>query len=64
MRGFKQPSFADRQKAAQQAREDLAEKFRANCAYGGWESARAEAWLDLAARAFDTGALDLAPFRG
>jgi len=29
MRGFKQPSFADRQKAAQQARESLAEKFRA-----------------------------------
>ncbi|HEU0149729.1 MAG TPA: DUF6481 family protein [Bradyrhizobium sp.] len=29
MRGFKQPSFADRQKAAQQARENLAEKFRA-----------------------------------
>jgi hypothetical protein len=28
MRGFKQPSFADRQKAAQQARESLAEKFR------------------------------------
>jgi uncharacterized protein DUF6481 len=29
MSGFKQPSFADRQKAAQQARESLAEKFRA-----------------------------------
>ena len=29
MRGFKQPGFADRQKAAQQARQSLAEKFRA-----------------------------------
>jgi len=29
MRGFKEPSFADRQKAAQQAKQDLLNKFRA-----------------------------------
>jgi hypothetical protein len=29
MSGFKQPGFADRQKAAQQARQSLLEKFRA-----------------------------------
>jgi len=28
MRGFKQPGFADRQKAAQQARQSILEKFR------------------------------------
>lgn len=28
MRGFKEPGFADRQKAAQQARKSIAEKFR------------------------------------
>ena len=29
MSGFKEPSFADRQKAAQQARQNLLNKFRA-----------------------------------
>ncbi len=29
MSGFKQPSFADRQKAAQQARQNILNKFRA-----------------------------------
>jgi len=29
MRGFKQPDFADRQKAAKQAKQDLLSKFRA-----------------------------------
>ena len=29
MSGFKEPSFADRQKAAQQARKDILNKFRA-----------------------------------
>jgi hypothetical protein len=29
MRGFKQPGFADRQKAAQEAKQSLLEKFRA-----------------------------------
>jgi 2-methylcitrate dehydratase PrpD len=46
------------------AREEVVEKFRANCAYGGWDRARTEAWLELAGRAFDATALDLTPFRG
>ena len=29
MSGFKEPSFADRQKAAMQARQDILNKFRA-----------------------------------
>jgi 2-methylcitrate dehydratase PrpD len=45
-------------------REEIVEKFRANCAYGGWDGARTEAWLKLAGSAFDAGAIDLAPFRG
>ena len=30
MSGFKEPGFADRQKAAQQAKKDLLNKFRAS----------------------------------
>jgi 2-methylcitrate dehydratase PrpD len=46
------------------SRADIVEKFRANCAYGGWDTARTEAWLQLSERAFGSGALDLTPFRG
>ena len=42
---------------------DVEEKFRANCAYGGWDAARIDAWLAFAANAF-AGPVDLAPFRG
>jgi 2-methylcitrate dehydratase PrpD len=42
---------------------DIEEKFRANCAYGGWDAARVERWLAFAASR-DEGAVDLAPFRG
>ena len=45
------------------ARAEIVEKFRANCAYGGWDRARTDAWLALAARAFDSSTLDLTPFR-
>jgi 2-methylcitrate dehydratase PrpD len=45
------------------SRADIEEKFRANCAYGGWDDARAGAWLEFVKRAFD-GAIDLRPFRG
>ena len=45
-------------------REEIVEKFRANCAYGGWDRARTDAWLRLAGRAFDSSELDLTPFRG
>ncbi len=44
-------------------RADIEEKFRGNCAHGGWDAARTEAWLALARRAFDAP-IDLAPFRG
>jgi len=30
------------------SRGDIEEKFRANCAHGGWEAARADAWLAFA----------------
>jgi 2-methylcitrate dehydratase PrpD len=46
------------------ADEELQEKFRANCAVGGWDGARAEAWLAWTRRAFTGAAPDLAPFRG
>jgi 2-methylcitrate dehydratase PrpD len=42
---------------------DIEEKFRANCRYGGWDDARANAWLEFAAIDF-AGPVDLAPFRG
>jgi len=45
------------------ARADIEDKFRANCARGGWSAARAAAWLALARRAFD-GPIDLTAFRG
>ena len=44
------------------SRADLEEKFRLNCAYGGWPQARAEAFLDWARSAFDRP-VDLATFR-
>ncbi len=46
------------------ARDEIVEKFRANCAYGGWDRAHTDAWLELAAGAFDASTLDLTPFRG
>ncbi len=45
------------------SRADIEEKFRANCAHGGWDAPRAEAWLALARRAFDAP-IDLKAFRG
>lgn len=43
------------------ARADIEEKFRLNCAYGGWEPGKAEKFLAWAKRAFD-GRIDLATF--
>jgi 2-methylcitrate dehydratase PrpD len=43
-------------------RADIEEKFRGNCAYGGWPRERAERWLALSRRAFDS-AIDLKEFR-
>jgi 2-methylcitrate dehydratase PrpD len=45
------------------SRAEVEEKFRANCAVGGWSDARAREWLALAGRAFDAP-IDLKPFRG
>jgi 2-methylcitrate dehydratase PrpD len=45
------------------SRAEIEEKFRANCAVGGWSAERAAQWLELARRAFDAP-IDLAPFRG
>jgi hypothetical protein len=45
------------------AREEIARKFLANAAHGGWPAERAERFLAFARGAFD-GPIDLAPFRG
>ena len=44
-------------------RADIEEKFRLNCAYGGWPAQRADDFLAFARRAFDSR-IDLAAFRG
>jgi 2-methylcitrate dehydratase PrpD len=43
-------------------RADIEEKFRLNCAYGGWEKAKAEKFLAWAKGAFDSARIDLRPF--
>jgi 2-methylcitrate dehydratase PrpD len=45
-------------------RADIEEKFRLNCAYGGWGKEKAERFLAWAKGAFDGGRIDLAEFRG
>ena len=44
------------------ARADLEEKFRRNCAHGGWPKERAEKFLQFSRTCFD-GAPDLSAFR-
>jgi 2-methylcitrate dehydratase PrpD len=44
------------------ARADLEEKFRLNCAYGGWPADRAGDFVKWAKTAFDR-TIDLRPFR-
>ncbi len=44
------------------SRADIEEKFRLNCAYGGWSAARAKRFLAFARQAFDSR-IDLSPFR-
>src|SRR5436853_2384669 len=41
---------------------ELEEKFRLNCAYGGWSAEQAERFLAFARQAFDSR-IDLSPFR-
>jgi len=45
------------------SRADVEEKFRGNCAYGGWSGAQADAFLAWARGAFDGKAVDLSAFR-
>jgi 2-methylcitrate dehydratase PrpD len=45
------------------SRADIEEKFRLNCAHGGWEKAKAEKFLGWAKAAFDGARIDLAAFR-
>jgi hypothetical protein len=44
------------------SRADVEEKFRLNCAYGGWPAGRGEEFLQWAKTAFDRP-IDLRPFR-
>jgi len=44
-------------------REDIEEKFRLNCAYGGWDMAKARQLLEWAKGAFEGARIDLAAFR-
>ena len=44
-------------------RNELEQKFRANCAYGGWDEARATHWLAFARGAFEAKGIDLKEFR-
>jgi 2-methylcitrate dehydratase PrpD len=46
------------------SRADIEEKFRLNCAYGGWPAAKAQAFLAFAQGVFAGGAVSLTPFRG
>ncbi|HZE58922.1 MAG TPA: MmgE/PrpD family protein, partial [Burkholderiales bacterium] len=43
-------------------RKDIEEKFRLNCAYGGWSAAQADRFLAYAKRAFDSP-VELSAFR-
>ena len=45
------------------SRADVEDKFRHNCACGGWSKPQAEAFLAWARGAFDAPRIDLAPFR-
>jgi len=45
------------------SRADVEEKFRGNCAYGGWSAAQADAFLAWAKNAFGAAPLDLSAFR-
>jgi 2-methylcitrate dehydratase PrpD len=44
-------------------REDIEEKFRLNCAYGGWGKEKAEEFLGWAKGAFEARVIDLSAFR-
>jgi 2-methylcitrate dehydratase PrpD len=45
------------------SRADVEEKFRSNCAYGGWSAEQAQRFLAWARQVFGAGRVDLAAFR-
>ena len=45
------------------SRADIEDKFRHNCAHGGWSASQADKFLGWAKRAFDAPAIDLSEFR-
>jgi 2-methylcitrate dehydratase PrpD len=45
------------------SRADIEDKFRHNCAHGGWRAQQAEHFLAWAKSAFEAPAIDLTPFR-
>ena len=50
-------------KALAELRADVEEKFKGNCAYGGWSAAQADSFLKWAKGAFDAPRIDLSAFR-
>jgi len=63
MSGFKEPGFADRQKAAQQAKKDLLNKFRAQPGPDDPEVAKRRAEREAVAAEIDELTQELSPFR-
>jgi 2-methylcitrate dehydratase PrpD len=45
------------------SRAELEEKFRGNCAYGGWSAGEAQRFLAWARQVFEAGRVELAAFR-
>jgi hypothetical protein len=45
------------------SRADIEDKFRHNCAHGGWKGQQIDKFLGFARSAFDAPALDLTAFR-
>jgi len=45
-------------------RAEIEEKFRLNCAYGGWPAERSGQFLDLSRKVFDVKTIELSAFRG
>ena len=45
-------------------RAEIEEKFRLNCAHGGWSAERSRRFLDFARKFFDVKTIDVSAFRG
>ena len=46
------------------SRAEIEEKFRLNCAYGGWPAERSQQFLDFSRKFFDLKTIELSAFRG